>query len=46
MRFTYEPSKPEFDMVKNIEIGDLQSEYKSIDITAESKELFNFTCPL
>ncbi|GMQ88261.1 MAG: bifunctional UDP-sugar hydrolase/5'-nucleotidase [Gammaproteobacteria bacterium] len=46
MRFTYDPSKPEFDMVKKIEIGDLQSGYKSIDISGSSKELFSFTCPL
>lgn len=46
MRFTYDPSKPEFDMVKKIEIGDLQSGYKSIDIAKSSKELYSFTCPL
>ncbi|MFV2044612.1 MAG: bifunctional UDP-sugar hydrolase/5'-nucleotidase, partial [Anaerolineales bacterium] len=46
MRFTYDSSKPEFDMVKKIEIGDLQSGYKSIDISAMSKELYSFACPL
>jgi len=46
MRFTYDPSKPEFDMVEKIEIGDLPSGYRSIDISESSNELFSFTCPL
>ncbi len=46
MRFTYDASKPEFDMVKKLELGDLQSGYKSIDISESSKKLYSFTCPL
>jgi len=46
MRFTYDPSIPEFDMVRNIEIGDLRSGYKSIDISESSQELYSLACPL
>jgi 5'-nucleotidase / UDP-sugar diphosphatase len=46
MRFAYDSSKPEFDMVKKIEMGDLQSGYKSIDISASSQELYSLACPL
>ncbi len=46
MRFTYDPSEPELDMVRKIEIGDLQSGYQSIDIATSSKKLYSFACPL
>ena len=37
MRFRYDPSRPKFDVVTAIEIGDLDRGYRAIDITREGR---------
>jgi 5'-nucleotidase / UDP-sugar diphosphatase len=46
MRFRYDPSPPMFDAVTGIEVSDLQSGYRSIEITGADKRLYSFACPL
>jgi 5'-nucleotidase len=46
MRFRYDPSRPKFDVVTAIEIGDLDGGYRAIDITGKDERLFSATCPL
>ncbi len=46
MRFRYDPSRPKFDFVTAIEIGDLDRGYKEIDITGKDQHLYSLTCPL
>jgi 5'-nucleotidase len=46
MRFRYDPSRPKFDVVTAIELGDLDRGYKAIDITGKDKRLYSLTCPL
>jgi 5'-nucleotidase / UDP-sugar diphosphatase len=46
MRFRYDPSRPKFDVVTAIELGDFDRGYKAIDITGKSERLYSFTCPL
>jgi 5'-nucleotidase / UDP-sugar diphosphatase len=46
MRFRYDTSRPMFDVVTSIEIGDLDQGYRAIDITGEDERLFSLTCPL
>ncbi len=46
MRFRYDPSRPKFDVVTAIELGDLDRGYKAIDITAAGGRLYSLTCPL
>jgi len=46
MRFRYDPSRPKFDVVTAIEIGDLDRGYQAIDITGADARLFSLTCPL
>jgi len=46
MRFRYDPSRPKFDAVTAIEIGDLDRGYSPIDITAKNERLYSLTCPL
>jgi 5'-nucleotidase / UDP-sugar diphosphatase len=46
MRFRYDPSRPKFDVVTAIEIGDLDRGYKAIDITGKDERLYSLTCPL
>ena len=46
MRFRYDPSRPKFDVVTTIEIGDLDHGYKEIDITGKDQHLYSVTCPL
>jgi 5'-nucleotidase len=46
MRFTYDQSRPKFDVVTAIELGDLDRGYKSIDISGKSEKLYSLTCPL
>jgi 5'-nucleotidase len=46
MRFRYDPSRPKFDVVTAIEIGDLDRGYRAIDITGKDERLFSVTCPL
>jgi 5'-nucleotidase len=46
MRFRYDQSRPKFDVVTAIELGDLDRGYKAIDITGKSDRLYSLTCPL
>jgi len=46
LRFTYDKSRPVFDVVTAIEIGDLDRGYRRIDITGKDATLYSLTCPL
>lgn len=46
MRFRYDPSRPRFDVVTAIELGDLDRGYRVIDITGADTRLYSLTCPL
>ncbi len=46
MRFRYDPSRPKFDVVTAIELGDLDRGYQTIDITGKDARLYSLTCPL
>jgi 5'-nucleotidase len=46
MRFRYDPSRPQFDMVTAIELGDLDRGYGAIDITGKEERLYSLTCSL
>jgi 5'-nucleotidase / UDP-sugar diphosphatase len=46
MRFRYDPSRPKFDTVTAIELGDLDRGYKAIDISGKDERLYSLTCPL
>jgi 5'-nucleotidase len=46
MRFRYDTSRPKFDVVTEIEIGDLDRGYRAIDIGGTDGRLYSLTCPL
>src|SRR5271166_1995387 len=46
MRFNYDPSRPKFDVVTAIEMGDLDRSYRAIDISGKDEHLYSLTCPL
>jgi 5'-nucleotidase / UDP-sugar diphosphatase len=46
MRFRYDPSRQQFDVVTAIEMGDHDSGYRAIDITGKDGRLYSLTCPL
>ena len=46
MRFRYDPSRPKFDVVTAIEIGDFDRGYHAIDISGKDERLYSLTCPL
>jgi len=46
MRFRYDKSRPMFDVVTAVEIGDLDRGYKAIDISGKDERLYSLTCPL
>jgi len=46
MRFRYDRSRPKFDAVTAIEVGDLDRGYRAIDITGKDGHLYSVTCPL
>jgi 5'-nucleotidase len=46
MRFRYDQSRPRFDVVTAIELGDLDGGYRAIDITGKDEKLYSLTCPL
>ena len=46
MRFRYDPSRPKFDVVTAIELGDLDRGYRAIDITGKDERLYSLTCSL
>ena len=46
MRFRYDASRPKFNVVTAIELGDIDRGYKAIDITGKDQRLYSVTCPL
>jgi 5'-nucleotidase / UDP-sugar diphosphatase len=46
MRFRYDPSRPKFDVVTAIELGDLDRGYREIDIAGKDARLYSLSCPL
>jgi 5'-nucleotidase / UDP-sugar diphosphatase len=46
MRFRYDPSRPKFDVVTAIEMGDLDRGYRAIDISGNDERMYSLTCPL
>ena len=46
LRFRYDPSRPKFDVVTAIELGDLDRGYRAIDVSGADKRLYSLTCPL
>ena len=46
MRFRYDQSRPRFDVVTAIEMGDLDRGYRAIDISGKDERLYSLTCPL
>ena len=46
MRFRYDPSRPKFDVVTAIELGDLDRGYRAIDITGKDERLYSLTTSL
>jgi len=46
MRCRYDLSRPTFDVVTAIELGDLDRGYKAIDISGKEARLYSLTCPL
>jgi 5'-nucleotidase len=46
MRFRYDSSRPKFDVVTAIELGDIDRGYGAIDITGKDERLYSLTCSL
>jgi 5'-nucleotidase/UDP-sugar diphosphatase len=46
MRFRYDMSRPQFDVVTAIELGDFDRGYSAIDIAGKDERLYSFTCSL
>ena len=46
LRFRYDPSRPKFDVVTAIELGDLDRGYSPIDITGNDPKLYSVSTPL
>ena len=46
MRFRYDPSRPRFNVVTAIELGDLDRGYRAIDISGKDERLYSLTCSL
>jgi 5'-nucleotidase len=46
LRFRYDKTRPTFDVVTAIELGDLDRGYRAIDITGKDDRLYSLTCPL
>ena len=46
LRFRYDPSRPRFNVVTAIELGDLDHGYRAIDITGKDERLYSLTCSL
>jgi 5'-nucleotidase len=46
MRFRYNLSRPQYDAVTAIELGDIDRGYKAIDISGKSERMYSLTCPL
>ncbi len=46
MRFRYDKSRPMFDAVTAIELGDIDRGYHPIDASSKDARLYSLTCPL
>jgi 5'-nucleotidase / UDP-sugar diphosphatase len=46
MRFRYDMTRPMFDVVTDIELGDFDLGYGAIDITGKDERLYSLTCSL
>ena len=46
MRFKYDKSRPTFDVVTTIEMGDLDRGYTAVDFSENNKKLYSVTCSL
>ena len=46
MRFRYDPSRPQYDVVTAIEMGDLDRGYRAIDFSGKDARLYSLTTPL
>jgi len=46
MRFSYDSTRPKFDVVTTIELGDLDRGYRTIDISGKDERLYSLSCPL
>jgi 5'-nucleotidase len=46
MRYRYDMSRPQFDVVTAVELGDIDRGYRAIDITGKDERLYSLTCPL
>jgi 5'-nucleotidase / UDP-sugar diphosphatase len=46
MRFRYDQSRPKFDVVTAIELGDLDAGYRAIDTGDGAGRLYSLSCPL
>jgi 5'-nucleotidase/UDP-sugar diphosphatase len=46
MRFRYDTTRPRFDVVTAIELGDIDRGYKAIDISGKEGRLYSLSCPL
>ena len=46
MKFTYNTSRPKYDVVTSIELGDYDHGYKMIDITGSDQKRYSLTCPV
>jgi 5'-nucleotidase len=46
LKFHYDLSRPEYDVVTAIKLGDLDGGYRPIDIDGTDSHLYSLTCPL
>jgi 5'-nucleotidase len=46
MRFRYDMSRPPYDAVTAVELGDQDRGYRAIDISGKDERLYSLTCPL
>jgi len=46
MRFRYDLTRPKFDVVTAIELGDLDRGYNAIDTSGKDARLYSLSCPL
>ena len=46
MRFRYNMSRPMFNAVNAVELGDFEKGYRAIDITGSDETLYSLSCPL
>ena len=46
MRFKYDSARPRFDVVTEIEVGNIDAGYKPVDISGADGRLFGLSCPM